>query len=93
MELMINVQCAFHYTEIPALTLLLSLRSDAPLLCRIDYLMNANLFADDAKKEHDASERKKMKEALMANREKAADNGSDLGLWGNDDYKTRLSTR
>jgi len=44
-------------------------------------LKNANLFADDAKREHDSAERKKMKEALMANREKAAENGSDLGLW------------
>ena len=47
---------------------------------RLDYLKNANLFADDVRKEHDAHERQKFKEALIANREKSAD-GSDLGLW------------
>lgn len=50
---------------------------------RQDYLENANLFADDVRKEHDSEERKKFKEELISNREKAAEAhaGSDLGLW------------
>jgi hypothetical protein len=49
---------------------------------RLDYLKNANLFADDVRKEHEAQERKRFKDALIANREKAqAQEGSDLGLW------------
>ena len=47
---------------------------------RLDYLKGANLFADDVKKKHDASERKKFKDALIENRDKSP-GGSDLGLW------------
>ena len=52
-------------------------------LHRQDYLESANLFANDVLKDHDADERKKFKEQLLANREKAASAqaGSDLGLW------------
>lgn len=50
------------------------------LLLSLDYLKNANLFADDVKKEHDAEERKKFKAALEENRNKSP-GGSDLGLW------------
>ena len=50
---------------------------------RQDYLKNANLFADDVRKDHDSEERRKFKEELVANRERAAEAqaGSDLGLW------------
>jgi hypothetical protein len=51
-----------------------------PSACRLDYLKNANLFADDVKKEHDREERKKFKAALEENRNKSP-GGSDLGLW------------
>jgi len=50
------------------------------LVCSLDYLEGANLFADDVKKEHDKIEREKFKEALIANRDKSP-GGSDLGLW------------
>lgn len=56
------------------------LRLQIELQLRLDYLKGANLFAEDVRKEHDARERKKLKDALVANRDKAP-GGSDLGLW------------
>lgn len=53
------------------------------IIIRLDYLENANLFAQDVRKEHDQEERRKFKQELIANREKAVEgqSGSDLGLW------------
>lgn len=46
---------------------------------RMDYLKNANLFAEDVKKEHAMEERAKFKETLKFQRKEQA--GADLGLW------------
>jgi len=56
------------------------LRLQIELKLRSEFLKKDNLFAVDVKKERDVEERKKFKEALLANRENL-DAGSDLGLW------------
>uniref|UniRef100_A0A6U5PCC4 Uncharacterized protein n=1 Tax=Grammatophora oceanica TaxID=210454 RepID=A0A6U5PCC4_9STRA len=56
------------------------LRLKIELHLRLDYLKNANLFADDVKKEHDAEERKRFKAELIANRDKSSSD-SGLSLW------------
>uniref|UniRef100_A0A7S3L8I6 Uncharacterized protein n=1 Tax=Amphora coffeiformis TaxID=265554 RepID=A0A7S3L8I6_9STRA len=57
-------------------------RLEIELKLRLDYLKNhSNLFADDVRKNHDKVERQKFKEALLENRGKMSDTGSDLGLW------------
>ena len=57
------------------------LRLRIELSLRLDHLKsNNNLFASDVQKEHDVDERRKLKESLIANREKG-NSGSDLGLW------------
>lgn len=58
------------------------LRLEIELKLRLEYLKNhSNLFTDDVRKNHVKVERQKFKEALMENREKMSDQGSDLGLW------------
>lgn len=57
-------------------------RLEIELKLRLNYLKHhSNLFADDVRKNHDKIQRQKFKQALLDNREKAADRGSDLGLW------------
>lgn len=58
------------------------LRLEIELKLRLDYLKDhSNLFAEDVRKNHDKLERQKFKEALLENRGKMSDSGSDLGLW------------
>ena len=57
-------------------------RLEIELKLRLEYLKsNSNLFANDVRKNHDKVERQKFKQALIENRDKMSDRGSDLGLW------------